>query len=377
MKKPGRNDLCPCGSGKKFKKCCLPANVLSESRVPPLPASVMIKLKERLQAEQERKTKYGEVRPVIHADFNGYKFVAVGSKLYYSKDWKTFPDFLLEFIKLILGKDWGKDELSKPLESRHAIMKWDDAMCRFQKKQVKGTNGLFGAAPNGPMLSYLLLLYDLYTLCHHDALQDSLLRKLRNPDQLQGARHELFAAATCIRAGFKLEYENEADRTKKHAEFIAIHEITGQKVSVEAKSRHRMGVLGYPGTRDLDDRIRLRIGRLINTALLKASSDPLVVFLDLNIPPLSVRLFEKPWIDEINKTFDRVEQKSGGNNRYNLVVLSNMPFYYDESDNPSPKGDILSIVAKNPLIPIPHPEALRAIHIAANKFGNIPNKFEE
>lgn len=23
MNKPGRNDPCPCGSGKKFKKCCL------------------------------------------------------------------------------------------------------------------------------------------------------------------------------------------------------------------------------------------------------------------------------------------------------------------------------------------------------------------
>jgi hypothetical protein len=22
MKKTGRNDICPCGSGKKFKKCC-------------------------------------------------------------------------------------------------------------------------------------------------------------------------------------------------------------------------------------------------------------------------------------------------------------------------------------------------------------------
>jgi len=22
MQKPGRNDPCPCGSGKKFKKCC-------------------------------------------------------------------------------------------------------------------------------------------------------------------------------------------------------------------------------------------------------------------------------------------------------------------------------------------------------------------
>ncbi|WP_414693699.1 SEC-C metal-binding domain-containing protein [Paenibacillus sp.] len=21
---PGRNDLCPCGSGKKYKKCCIP-----------------------------------------------------------------------------------------------------------------------------------------------------------------------------------------------------------------------------------------------------------------------------------------------------------------------------------------------------------------
>ena len=24
MAKPGRNDLCPCGSGRKFKKCCEP-----------------------------------------------------------------------------------------------------------------------------------------------------------------------------------------------------------------------------------------------------------------------------------------------------------------------------------------------------------------
>lgn len=22
MSKPGRNDLCPCGSGRKYKKCC-------------------------------------------------------------------------------------------------------------------------------------------------------------------------------------------------------------------------------------------------------------------------------------------------------------------------------------------------------------------
>jgi len=204
------------------------------------------------------------------------------------------------FIKSMLGEDWGNAELSKPIDKRHEIMKWYDAVCRFQKKQVKGMNGLFGAVPNGPMLSYLLLSYDLYTLCHHDALQDSLMSRLRNPDQFQGARHELFAAATCIRAGFKIQYENEADRTRKHPEFIATHELTGQKISVEAKSKKRVGVLGHLGEKDADERIRLRIGRLINASLLKAYGNPLVVFLDLNIPPLAVRLFEKPWIDDIN-----------------------------------------------------------------------------
>jgi protein O-GlcNAc transferase len=29
-KRPARNDLCPCGSGKKFKRCCLPASALAQ-----------------------------------------------------------------------------------------------------------------------------------------------------------------------------------------------------------------------------------------------------------------------------------------------------------------------------------------------------------
>lgn len=30
MAKPGRNDPCPCGSGKKYKKCCLPKDNAKE-----------------------------------------------------------------------------------------------------------------------------------------------------------------------------------------------------------------------------------------------------------------------------------------------------------------------------------------------------------
>jgi tetratricopeptide (TPR) repeat protein len=33
MSKPGRNDPCPCGSGKKYKKCCLPQDRAARPRV--------------------------------------------------------------------------------------------------------------------------------------------------------------------------------------------------------------------------------------------------------------------------------------------------------------------------------------------------------
>ena len=32
MAKPGRNDRCPCGSGKKYKQCCLTADEAAERR---------------------------------------------------------------------------------------------------------------------------------------------------------------------------------------------------------------------------------------------------------------------------------------------------------------------------------------------------------
>jgi hypothetical protein len=36
----------------------------------------------------------------------------------------------------------------------------------------------------------------------------------------------------------------------EHAEFTAIHKETGQWVSVEAKSNHRLDIFGHPGERE-------------------------------------------------------------------------------------------------------------------------------
>jgi len=37
MSKPGRNDPCPCGSGKKYKKCCLAKDEAAAAAVRPPP----------------------------------------------------------------------------------------------------------------------------------------------------------------------------------------------------------------------------------------------------------------------------------------------------------------------------------------------------
>jgi tetratricopeptide (TPR) repeat protein len=63
MAKPGRNDRCPCGSGKKYKACCLPRDEAAE--------------RERLAAEQAgrearaeaRRQEQREARAAIAADF--------------------------------------------------------------------------------------------------------------------------------------------------------------------------------------------------------------------------------------------------------------------------------------------------------------------
>ncbi len=111
------------------------------------------------------------------------------------------------------------------------------------------------------------------------------MRRLQHKDQFQGARHEAFVAATCIRAGYDIDYEDESDGTTRHVEFTATHRATGQKVSVEAKSRHRPGVLGREGTSVGSELVDAGIQRLIADALRKPASEPLVIFLDLNLPP--------------------------------------------------------------------------------------------
>ncbi len=269
----GNDDPCPCRSGKTFGACCLREgqatyqNGIPFLRMPNPPPELAEILKQQLQ----RQAQFGQVRPAVHADWRGQKWVAVGHQLLNSPKWKTPADFLSDYLKHVMTPEWGNAELARPLADRHAVMQWYDAMCRLQAKTKPqaGPDGVFCVAPSGAMRAYMLLAYDLYILQHHGLLEARLLHRLQHKDQYQGARHELFAAATCVRAGFDIEYEDESDGSSKHTEFTAKHRQTGVRICVEAKSKHRPGVLGRAGDRVDDDEVRTRLGGLINDALKK------------------------------------------------------------------------------------------------------------
>jgi hypothetical protein len=92
---------------------------------------------------------------------------------------------------------------------------------------------------NGDLFAFLSFAHDLFTLSDNAKVQKSLFDRLRKPDQYQGARYEMFVAASLLRAGFKIAFEDESDSRTSHCEFTATSKQTGRSFSVEAKSRQR------------------------------------------------------------------------------------------------------------------------------------------
>jgi hypothetical protein len=338
-----------------------------------IPDEILNKLRKHHEDLVMREQKFGNIRPIIHGDFNEHKFVAVGSELYFKKNWRTFGDFLLDYIVNVLGGEWGNSELRKPFEKRHQILKWYDGLCKFQRQQVKGPDGLYSGILNGVSAAYILLSYDLYLLRHHGRIQREIINRLKHPGQFQGARYELFAAATCVRAGFGIEYENERDGSMKHAEFIATHKDTGQKISVEAKSRHRAGILDFPGLILPHSKIRTRIGGLLNSALKKATSLPLIIFIDVNVPPEKAFDLFLPPPNEFSRLVERIGKTNDGKDKFNLLIFTNHPHHYGRDDQPDPRKDMQSVFSYGPRIEPEHPDVILNLNNAVLQYGNIPD----
>jgi hypothetical protein len=314
--KMGRNEPCYCGSGKKYKRCHgSPVHLDEISKTIP-------KLMRRHEADElQRKRQQGLGNPIISAEIAGQRIVAVKNRLLHSPGWKTFQDFLNDYVRMAFGTDWGNAELKKPLEQRHPLLQWYQQVCDFQRINYAGSGQVSTALANGAMMAYLRLAYDLYALDHNAELQGQLLARLRNNDKFWGARYEVYVAAVFVRAGFTIEFEDESDRSRSHCEFTATHKGTGRSFSVEAKRRE--------GT-------RLRIVRLFNDALSKHANHPRVIFIDINLPSAGPNEFP-PYLVKAQARLRRLELEPLREQQRPpaYVFVTNTPWEH-HLDGPSP-----------------------------------------
>lgn len=313
--KIGRNDPCFCGSGRKFKYC----HGGPQYELPNLAASARLEREivaegkrqfERHKArEMQRQKQQGLGRAIISAEIEGFRFVAVGNRVCWGK-WKSFTDFLNEYIKVTMGGEWGNAELAKPLEERHPLMQWYDKICLLQRAHQKRPGEIFTTPKTGAVSAYHRLAYNLYLIAHNvKDIQTRLIARLKNKGNFQGAYYETQVAAWLINAGFELEFENEQDTTTTHCEFTATYPATGDKYSVEAKSREtRAG-----------GSARIPVGNQLRKALVKRANHKRLVFIDLN------KALHTP--EALGRTVERAERILKSSENMEIDGVSAPPAY--------------------------------------------------
>jgi hypothetical protein len=300
--------------------------------------------------------------------------VTVRNRIYYSDKWKYFPDFLRDYVPQVLGLEWCKAEAAKPEAELHPIITWRAQGAAYMNAQPPQPDGSRVALPCGALSAYANFAYDLYVVDDNGGLDAEFLQRLKNRELFQGARHELFAEATCYRAGFTVQHENEKDGSTRHAEFTVRHATTGQLLSVEAKCRHRAGVLAMPGTPE--EKPQLRLMPLINDAVAKNPRHPLVIFVDTNLPfKWAERVLGRQAGNTISRPLqtmlDRIKKHHHDADPYCMIIFSNHPHHYAVRDL-DPQQHLLSVLSQHPSV---HMLALRSLFMAAGLYGNIPMGF--
>jgi hypothetical protein len=237
-------------------------------------------------------------RPEIDALWKGKRVRAVGNRLHFRPPKETKHEFYVAVLVQTLGKEWRQKQRALEPDKRHVVAQWLDALDKLRRggdaiENREEGDGLYTADATGELWPLICLAYDVYTLFHHGFISDtdSSIKRLRHADQLQGARYELTVASVFARAGYTIEWITETDR--KLPEFIARNSASGTEIAVEAKSRHRPGVLGRAGEAPAVDEVKVDVRNLMDAALeKKVDGRPFVVCIDLNLPETGERSFD-------------------------------------------------------------------------------------
>ncbi|WP_442572731.1 hypothetical protein [Glycocaulis sp.] len=262
--------------------------------------------------DAQRQKQQGLGKPIISVEARNHRIVAVGNRIYHSSRWKTFHDFLREYIFILLGPEWVESESKKPPADSHPIIQWYSQAMRDARAMPVGDTGLFTGAMTGAQRAFLNLAYNLYLIAHHSdpekakRIIDSFVLRLKSAraDDFIGKLFETYASAAFLKAGFQIEYENERDGGDSHVEFVATYPETSKKFSVEVKARNPL-----PGSESAkDNKKHPNIWHKIKKALKKTAAHERVVFIEVNVSEVVGPDFSGTWADAALDQMEKAEE---------------------------------------------------------------------
>jgi hypothetical protein len=377
----GRNDPCPCGSNKKFKKCCMDRKYNKFGKPIP-PPEVLEAARKFINLPKEPFEKGGFLtgRPFIDTVGNGHRFRAVGSRVYRRPINEMFHEFILSIFAEALDRNWLIQEERKSEKNQHLILQWYreiDNKIKEHKDPMLPEDYLFSIKQSGNIRSLLASAYDYYSLFHCNArILPKLLNRLKNKDNFQGAKYEIAVGGLAVRAGFDIKWINLKE---KHCEFIGTHKITKDTVAFEAKSHHREGVLGRAGNNFNPESARVKIMDHIKESLGQFNKDiPLVIFDDLNLPITpDADLAQKRWFKEVDGSLIKFGfLKNYKNTNFGALFTTNFSWHFHENLDNLKKNEVMAIFHTGGNYSL-NPKTIHFLKIAAEQYGFVPAKLEE
>jgi SEC-C motif len=399
--RPQRNDPCHCGSGRKYKQCCIEADERAASAERRRAASVrqlsyekaspaILALKKETELRQRAIREYLArdfgvlINIVAPVDFGDRKVWAIGNRVYTDCPPKqTFHEFILGLLRQTLGREWAEAQAALPSSEQHHLYccmldyaAWTERVAREEKR---GPDGLWSAAPSGSAQYLISVAWDLAVLLQASSgpLPARLPERLRDARAFQGARYELAIAGLFAKLDCAIEFLDDGKQSdKKHGEFIATHRPSGQRFAVEAKSRHREGVINQPGEFNAEEPLRgdrRGVRRLLRDAMEKDPGGlPLLVFLDINTPVEDpVPGVEPKWQSEIQALAGRMPQITGDERPpFDALYVTNFSPHYDGSEI-ARGGELLCLRALDAAAAVPS-ELIEQANYALDRSGRVP-----
>lgn len=371
----GGSAPCFCGSGGKFKDChgrqaATPFRLAPDERHNP-------DLEEVGRVVQATPHPHG--RPLPSTVHNGQRFRILGRRVYTTPLRQTFDEFLIDLVKWTFGDGWYERQLALSTEQQHQLVHWFDRASQRSRRIVGDDrfleNGRYAAPPTGDEQAIVTLGYDLFHVICRTELPKRLIQRLRNRDDFQSARYELAAAGILARAGAAITFLYEKHR--RHCEFMAVDDVTGAQVGIEAKSRRRAGVLHEPGVIDESRALRGDIDNLLNEALeQRPDNTSFIVFVDVNVPPIPlIPVEERVWARDVWQSMQALRAPGDASDTrdvFNAIFVTSFPFHW-QGANPATGTEKLSMVSGRPQFPLPVNFLARIIR-AVDGYGLIPRE---